>query len=180
MHGSQTIATTQELSWQAEADTSLLSPTHTAHCWIRNTVNLHAKQGELASSHCIVDLLNRCLGQWFFSQYCKHLLKNPVRADFFFCCDRWLTSAQAYTCSYKKKKHEQDIKNLRMNSNKGRYSNRVNLQVIGASVSEPHTSEQCVKKFFVLYIRTYVRSGNCSNYAEVTSGSYFASSCVIH
>jgi len=28
--------------------------------------------------------------------------------------------------------------------------------VIGASVSEPHTSEQCGKKFFVTYVRTYV------------------------
>jgi len=27
--------------------------------------------------------------------------------------------------------------------------------------------------------RTYVHSSTCSNYVEVTSGSYFASSCVI-
>jgi len=26
--------------------------------------------------------LNRCLGQWFFSQYCRHLLRKPVRTDF--------------------------------------------------------------------------------------------------
>ena len=51
--------------------------------------------------------------------------------------------------------------------------------VIGVSVSKPHTSEQCGKKFFVSYVHMYVHSGTCSNYAEVTSSSYFASSCVI-
>ena len=28
--------------------------------------------------------LNRCLGQWFFSHYCRHLQRKPVRTDF--CC----------------------------------------------------------------------------------------------
>jgi len=28
--------------------------------------------------------LNRCLGQWFSSQYCSHLLRKPVRTHF--CC----------------------------------------------------------------------------------------------
>ena len=30
------------------------------------------------------------------------------------------------------------------------------MLIIGVSVSEPHTSEQCGKKFFVSYVRTYV------------------------
>jgi len=30
------------------------------------------------------------------------------------------------------------------------------MLIIGASVSEPHTSEQCGKKFFVSFVRTYV------------------------
>ena len=51
--------------------------------------------------------------------------------------------------------------------------------VVRVSVSEPHTSEQYGKKILCIVRRTYVRSGTCSNYVEVTSGSYFASSCVI-
>jgi len=42
----------------------------------------------------LIRCLNKCLGQRFFSKYCIHLLKKPVRTDLLLS-DRWQTSVQA-------------------------------------------------------------------------------------
>ena len=59
---------------------------------------LHAwRQGESLAS-TVESMFEESLhGQWFFSQYCIHLLRKPTRTDLLLC-DRWQTSAQACTC----------------------------------------------------------------------------------
>ena len=66
-------------------------------CWIRNTV-VWMKTGRVFAIHCWLGIWTEP-GQWFFSQYCIHLLRKPVRTDLLLC-DRWQTSAQACTCFY--------------------------------------------------------------------------------
>jgi len=39
--------------------------------------------------------LNRCLGQWFFSQYCTPQLRKPVKTDILLLCDGKLKLKQA-------------------------------------------------------------------------------------
>jgi len=51
--------------------------------------------------------------------------------------------------------------------------------VIGASLSEPTLVSRVEKYLYVYMYVCIVRSDTCSNYVEITSGSYLASSCII-
>jgi len=61
------------------------------HCWIRSTVRSWTEKGFVDST------FEQMPGQWFFSQYCIHLLRRPVKTDLLLW-DGWQTSAQACTC----------------------------------------------------------------------------------
>jgi len=63
-------------------------------CWIRNMV-VCTKTGRVFGIHCWLIAWTEP-GQWFFSQYCIHLLRKPVRTDLLLL-DRWQSSAQACT-----------------------------------------------------------------------------------
>jgi len=51
-------------------DVAILKKTGTVYKWMHGA---------------LIRCLNRCLGHFFFNQYCWHLLRKPVRTDFFSC-----------------------------------------------------------------------------------------------
>ena len=51
------------------------------------------------------------------------------------------------------------------------------MEYLGRAQASPTLASSVEKNS--LYRTSSVRSGTCSNYAEVTSSSYFVSSCVI-
>jgi len=67
----------------ASLATLFSSHMHTKTRTWKNTV-LKITELEILSMH---RCLNRCLGYWFFSPYCIHLLRKPLKTDFLlFCC----------------------------------------------------------------------------------------------
>jgi len=70
---------------------------HTNHLAMK--CNLLRNIGELEIELVCRECLKRAWsGQWFFSQYCIHLLRKPVRTDLLLCDSWWQTSAQACIC----------------------------------------------------------------------------------
>ena len=52
----------------------------TQDCWIRNTVGVHGDRENILLS-IINSVFKQMPSQWFFSQYCIHLLRKPVRPE---------------------------------------------------------------------------------------------------
>jgi len=75
------------------AHKSLSNKIITEDCWIRNMVGYSERLFHPLS--WLSDWTGP--GQWFFSQYCIHSLRKPVRTDLLHC-DRWQTQTQACTC----------------------------------------------------------------------------------
>ena len=77
------------------------------HKALSNECNNYSRSLNLKYSWCAwrqgeTVIVDSVFEQWFFGQYCIHLLKKPVRTDLLLC-DRWQISAQACTCCQEKK-----------------------------------------------------------------------------